>query len=39
MMNDVIAYKEGALVIDTQTAVASSKTYEDKILFDNRLSH
>lgn len=35
MMNDVIAYKEGALVIDTQTAVASSKTYEDKILFDN----
>lgn len=35
MMNDVIAYKEGALIIDTQTAAASSKTYEDKILFDN----
>ena len=35
MMNDVIAYKEGSLVIDIQTATASSKTYEDKILFDN----
>jgi len=34
-MNDVIAYKDGGLVIDTQTAVSSSKTYEDKILFDN----
>ena len=35
MMNDVIAYKDGAFLIDTQTALASSKTYEDKILFDN----
>jgi threonyl-tRNA synthetase len=35
MMNDVIAYKEGALIIDTQTASASSKTYENNILFDN----
>jgi len=34
-MNDVIAYKEGALIIDTQTANASSKTYSDTILFDN----
>lgn len=35
MMNDVIAYKEGALIIDTQTANVSSKTYDNKILFDN----
>jgi len=34
-MNDVIAYKEGALIIDTQTANVSSKTYDNKILFDN----
>ena len=35
MMNDVIAYKEGALIIDTQTAANSSKIYENKIVFDN----
>jgi threonyl-tRNA synthetase len=35
MMHDVIAYKEGALIIDTQTAVTSSKIYENKIVFDN----
>lgn len=35
MMDDVIAYKEGALIIDTQSAAASAKTYENKIMFDN----
>lgn len=35
MMNDVIAYKEGALIIDTQTASTSSKNYDNQILFDN----
>ncbi|MDD3323964.1 MAG: threonine--tRNA ligase [Sulfurospirillaceae bacterium] len=35
MTNDVLAYKSGDLIIDTQTASASSATYENEILFDN----
>ena len=35
MMNDVIAYKVGGQIIDTQTAAASSSTYPDTLLFNN----
>ncbi|MDX1808624.1 MAG: threonine--tRNA ligase [Sulfurospirillaceae bacterium] len=35
MNNDVIAYKEGNLIIDTQSASAQTKTYENEILFGN----
>ncbi len=35
MMNDVIAYKVGGQVIDTQTATASSSTYPETLLFNN----
>ncbi len=34
-MNDVIAYKVGGQIIDTQTAAASSSTYPDTLLFNN----
>lgn len=35
MTQDVLAYKVGDQTIDTQTAAATSSTYENAILFDN----
>ena len=35
MTQDVLAYKVGEQTIDTQTAAATSSTYENAILFDN----
>ena len=35
MMNEVIAYKDGGLVIDTQTAAASSSIYDNSVFFNN----
>ncbi len=35
MTRDVLAYKVGDQTIDTQTAAATSSTYENAILFDN----
>jgi threonyl-tRNA synthetase len=35
MMNDVIAYKVGGQIIDTQTAAASSSTFPETLLFNN----
>ncbi len=35
MQNDVIAYKNGDVIIDTQSASSQSQTYDKEILFDN----
>ncbi len=35
MQNDVIAYKNGDVIIDTQSASRQSQTYDKEILFDN----